>query len=201
MKKNIALRLASGLMLSCLLSTCVISGTFAKYVSTYDGSDSARVAKWTFGNMTELAVDMFDGKYTNTDGDITVQAGTNVVAPGTSKEVTIQVLPAAAEAPEVAYNFNIDVSTSAETSADLLAKLVWKLDGVKVGTNGTFAELQTAINDLDGDYEAGVLPDDTSFTVAWEWPAEVDNAGDTALGSAGTAKLEVVFSVTATQNV
>ena len=197
MKKNIALRLASGLMLSCLLSTCVISGTFAKYVSTYDGSDSARVAKWTFGNMTELEVDMFDGEYTN----VKSKDATNVVAPGTSKEVTIDVLPAAAEAPEVAYSFNIDVSTSDDTNADLLGKLVWKLDGTKVGTNGTFAELQAAINDLDGDYAAGELPSDTSFTVAWEWPAEVDNAGDTALGSAGTAKLEVVFSVTATQKV
>ena len=46
MKKNIAMRLASGIMLASLLSTCVISGTFAKYTSSYTASDTATIAKW-----------------------------------------------------------------------------------------------------------------------------------------------------------
>ena len=46
MKKNRMMRLASILLVATLMSTCTISGTFAKYVTTASGSDTARVAKW-----------------------------------------------------------------------------------------------------------------------------------------------------------
>ena len=46
MKKNKMLRIASILLVVTLLSTCVISGTFAKYVTKAEGIDAARVAKW-----------------------------------------------------------------------------------------------------------------------------------------------------------
>lgn len=46
MKKNRMLRLASALLILTLLTTSVIGGTFAKYVSTGSVSDTARVAKW-----------------------------------------------------------------------------------------------------------------------------------------------------------
>ena len=44
MKKNKAMRLASALMVLTLLTTCVISSTFAKYTTSANGEDSARVA-------------------------------------------------------------------------------------------------------------------------------------------------------------
>ena len=46
MKTNKMMRLASVLLVAVLLSTCAISGTFAKYVTTKEASDSARVAKF-----------------------------------------------------------------------------------------------------------------------------------------------------------
>ena len=46
MKKNRMMRLASVLLVLCLLTTSVISGTFAKYTSTVAAYDSAKVAKW-----------------------------------------------------------------------------------------------------------------------------------------------------------
>ena len=46
MKKNRMMRVASALLVAVLLTTCAISGTFAKYVTTESGSDFARVAKW-----------------------------------------------------------------------------------------------------------------------------------------------------------
>ena len=46
MKKNIMMRLSALLLVAVLLTTCVISGTFAKYVTTGTATDSARVAKW-----------------------------------------------------------------------------------------------------------------------------------------------------------
>lgn len=46
MKKNKFMRIASVLLIVTLLSTSVISGTFAKYTTEAEGSDSATVAKW-----------------------------------------------------------------------------------------------------------------------------------------------------------
>ena len=46
MKKNKMMRIASVLLVAVLLSTCAISGTFAKYVTQVSGNDSARVARW-----------------------------------------------------------------------------------------------------------------------------------------------------------
>lgn len=46
MKKNKWMRLASVLLVLCLITTCTVSGTYAKYVSADSAIDTARVAKW-----------------------------------------------------------------------------------------------------------------------------------------------------------
>lgn len=46
MKKNKTMRAASALLVAALLSTSIISGTFAKYTTGASAQDSARVAKW-----------------------------------------------------------------------------------------------------------------------------------------------------------
>ena len=46
MKKNKRMRTASGLMIAALLTTSMISGTFAKYTTADAAQDSARAAKW-----------------------------------------------------------------------------------------------------------------------------------------------------------
>ena len=191
MKKNVMMRVASALLVAVLMTTCAISGTFAKYTTTASGSDTARVAKWGF-ETNSIAIDMFDGQYSN------VNAATNVVAPGTTKTATITFAPTAGT-PEVAYTF--DVNVTVETSNDaLVAKLVWKLNGAKAGENGTFAELVAAVNEAcDKDYAPGETPENIS--IGWEWPFEVNDAGnesDTVLGN-GADTLEVTVTYTATQ--
>ena len=194
MKKNIMMRVASALLIAVLLTTCAISGTFAKYVTSASGNDVARVAKWGFGTTT-LAVDMFDGTYNNVaSGD-----SANVVAPGTTKTATIELIPAEQGTPEVQYTFNADV-TAVGSSTDLLAKLKWKLND---GSFGTFAELQSAVNTLfDRTYAAGELPTKT-ITITWEWPFNENDsdasATDTLFGNDGTLTLNIVFAFTATQ--
>lgn len=93
MKKNKMMRIASVLLIAVLMTTCAISGTFAKYVTSAEGTDSARVAKW--GVEIEATGVMFNDSYkdeattysANETGDaITVQAdteGTKILAPGT----------------------------------------------------------------------------------------------------------------------
>ena len=47
MKKNAMLKIAAVLLVAVLLTTCAISSTFAKYVSSYESTaETARVAKW-----------------------------------------------------------------------------------------------------------------------------------------------------------
>jgi hypothetical protein len=62
MKKNKMMRLASLLLVCVLLTTSVISGTFAKYTTSYTANDTARVAKWGFDQAT-LSFDLFAATY------------------------------------------------------------------------------------------------------------------------------------------
>ena len=89
MKKNKMMRIASVLLIAVLMTTCAISGTFAKYVTDASSADSARVAKWgvTITGVTGDANQMFAKEYADNDGTyngVSVASSVNVVAPGTS---------------------------------------------------------------------------------------------------------------------
>lgn len=91
MKKNTMMRIASFLLIAVLLSTSAISGTYAKYVTSDNASDTARVAK--FGVVATVDGTLFAKNYLNATGgntpadagELTVksQSAANVVAPGT----------------------------------------------------------------------------------------------------------------------
>ena len=87
MKKNRMMRAASALLVAVLLTTCTISGTFAKYVTEATGSDSARVAKWGV-TVVVAGSELFDDQYTDTTNGVTVKSldAQKVVAPGTSSK-------------------------------------------------------------------------------------------------------------------
>ena len=78
-KSRTLFSLMSIALLFTLISTCLMSGTLAKYTSTATGSDSARVAKWGFDGIN--TVDIFKLAY-----DSTVDAAVKVVAPGTGNQ-------------------------------------------------------------------------------------------------------------------
>jgi len=87
MKKNLMMRAASVLLVAVMLTTCAISGTFAKYVTSDNSTDSARVAKWGV-SVVASGDDLFNNEYTDATNGLTVKSKTpeneNVVAPGTS---------------------------------------------------------------------------------------------------------------------
>lgn len=95
MKKNVMMRTASALLVLVLLTTCIISGTFAKYITSAEGSDSARVAK--FGVEVTASGSMFSKHYNNATGGngiATTVTGSvdssnddNIFAPGTKGEM------------------------------------------------------------------------------------------------------------------
>ena len=121
MKKNRTLKLASGLLILCLITTCAISTTLAKYTTGGSAADTARVAKW--GVEVSASGTMFGTAYQDTivkngDANATVQSNfnpsylANVVAPGTKNETGIQIKIFGQ--PEVAFNLSAEVTQAAK---------------------------------------------------------------------------------------
>lgn len=89
MKKNKMMRIASVLLIVTLLSTCAISGTFAKYVVKGTGDSEARVAKWGI----EISMNgdtLFANRYAKSDTGrgvaVLAKGQYDVVAPGTNSD-------------------------------------------------------------------------------------------------------------------
>lgn len=141
MQKNKMMRLGSGLLVLTMLTTCIISGTFAKYVTGDEKSDSARVAKW--GVTTNISGALFGAHYNDFKaaeganqiaagyiGSVDSHAGTvdetaeeeNIVAPGTKSEnMTISI----AGTPEVSGEIAVTVDdTDTSNFSD-----IWLQDG------------------------------------------------------------------------
>ena len=117
MKKNRIMRVFSVLLALTLISTCAISGTFAKYVTRAEGEDAARVAKW--GVLVTVQGGAFADKYAASDeayledgGEYSVVSsvqGEKVVAPGTSAEEADMALVATVKGtPEVAARYTLE---------------------------------------------------------------------------------------------
>ncbi|MBR6599807.1 MAG: hypothetical protein IKK88_05855, partial [Oscillospiraceae bacterium] len=66
MKKNNSMRAAGGLMIATMLTTSIVSGTYAKYVTSDSATDTARVAK--FGVTVEASGSLFDTTYMSSEG-------------------------------------------------------------------------------------------------------------------------------------
>lgn len=122
MKKNKSMRAAGGLMIATLLSTSIVSGTYAKYVTSDSAKDSARVAK--FGVEVEADGTLFGKNYLEADNNnptdettgITVKSlsdpADNVVAPGT-KNGTGMTFSVTGQ-PEVDVTVKIDIKNTSD---------------------------------------------------------------------------------------
>lgn len=227
MRKNKMMRAASGLLVAVLLSTCAISGTFAKYTTSANGTDSARVAKWGFQSATVTLNDLFKSAYdVTTNPTVKSDDDADVIAPGTTNSGTFDFTYGGADinddskkddAPEVAYKFT--VSTEGSTIATDIEKntnIQWKLDD---GNWGTWDDMIAAIKNLSGaatgtqQYEPGQLPEAfkkagaNTHTVYWRWLFETSgndmdaqDVKDTTMGNKETLdEVKLQITITATQ--
>ena len=192
MKKNTMMRVASALLVAVLMTTCAISGTFAKYISTGTGYDTARVAEWNIKLEGEAMEDTFTFDLFNTvkdsngtDNETDVKTGENetIIAPGTSG------------------SFEINLKNESEVNAKYaVAYTVTNANNIpvefKIGNGNWTPELPT----LNASDVALAMGDSADVTVEWRWVYEagVDPA-DTALGLNGTATIQVDATVTVTQ--
>ncbi|MBR5471284.1 MAG: hypothetical protein IKU81_04085 [Oscillibacter sp.] len=211
MRKNRMMRAASALLVAVLMTTCTISGTFAKYVTSVESQDAARVAKWGFEPVAMDITGLFDKVYDAGAADYTVESAVDVIAPGTQGSAQFAFAYDEANginAPEVDYTFKVD--TTGSEIADSIkgnANIQWKLDGNDYTDWDTFIGQIQAL-DGDEDYEAGELPAafgtaDNTHTVYWRWIFTTGNASDvtdTTMGNADElANVKLCIKITATQ--
>ena len=211
MFKNKYIKLASILLMLCLITTCGVSGTFAKYTTGGTATDSARVAKWGV-NVTVTGDDAFKTTY----GTTVKSSGTHkVVAPGTSGSLGSVTITGT---PEVAVNVTYDVTLTLTGWTDgtndycplvfTIGGETYGLTGIKTSskatpthTYGTIAQLisavEGAIEGINNSYAAGTnLSGKGNISASWEWAfSGNDDAKDTALGTALTPPT-VEFSLT-----
>ncbi len=210
MKKNVMMRLSALLLVAVLLTTCVISGTFAKYVTSGEAGDEARVAKWGV-TVTVTGDEAFGTKYNDAieaEGTKVISAnGDNVLAPGTNGTLGSVTISGA---PEVRVSVAVDLTITLtgweirvtdtnsdgdideDDDAEFYCPLVIS-DGTTTlnGTDYTSAAAFKAAIELLVDSAAAEVAANTSLarsvTLTWAWAFDVDDVKDTALGDLATA--------------
>ena len=208
MKKNVMMRVASVMLVLVLMTSSVISGTFAKYVTTNNGSDKARVATWGVDVTvagTTFADAYIDEKVAYSEASTVLSAieGDDVVAPGTEgkmaafdikgkPEVDVKVTYAAElnlanwEIKDTAVYCPIIITVvRTENATGTTNTEVFKMGGAIDTTAKLEEAVEAYINNAAVTYTAGTdlsaVNDD--IVISWEWPYESGNdPADTALG-------------------
>ncbi len=199
MKKNVMMRAASALLVAVLLTTCAISGTFAKYTTSASAEDSARVAKFgvqitangsMFSKNYEAAADG-NGMATEVKGSVDSSNTDNIFAPGTKGEMASMTLTGTPEVKvEVTYAGTVDLGDNwlAKQDKDSAESYYCPLK-VTVGTTEMYgldydsadafeAAIKAAIDGTSKQYAA--LTDLSaqgadSLAISWEWAFEGEN--------------------------
>ena len=219
MKKNNTMRVAAGLAVAALLSTCLVSGTFAKYTTSGTSSDSARVAK--FGVTITGGGNAFSTTYNN--NTIKSSNEDKVVAPGAEGSLSAATLTGTPEVKVAVSNevTKLDLENWTVDGAFYcpLKVTVAATDGKDTVIDGTsytdsdkfVTAIKNAVKAYTATYEANIdlSGSDTkvSPTIKWEWAfdtsADADKK-DTKLGDAAAAgtsvpKIDLEVTTTVTQ--
>ena len=226
-KSGKTMRLAGLLLVLVLVTSCFVGGTFAKYVTSGEATDTARVAK--FGvEITTGTNTMFKTAYTKDDTSTTSASITNsvestdkVVAPGTKGEMAKMTLTGKPEvAVHVSYAATLKLEGWTVNTTEEYCPIVFTVAGTKykIGDTGITnvsdlkSKVEAAIKDYSKNYAAGTdlsTVGAESLAISWEWPFETgaddsakaaNNVKDTALGNATTpATIELSVTTTVTQ--
>lgn len=178
-----------------LCSLTLVSSTWAKYTSTASGTDSARVAKWSWQYNTydtdKVLIDLFnDSKVYELDvnnnpsieADLHVAQGEALIAPGTGGKFALEVTNNSEVTGKVAFDFEV-------TGADV--PLEFKVD------NGDWS---SNLSDISSENVA--MGATKTVTIYWRWlyerganesEIEANDKADTVLGIASET---VTVSVT-----
>ena len=200
MKKQRFFMLGIITVLVAVLSLTFVSSTFAKYTSTVNGSDSARVAKWQFKfNTSDITLDSvedadqeitFNLFNTLTSESSVSQTDGTIIAPGTSGSFTFNISNLSEVTAQYALDYSV-VNTANIPVEYSLDNSTWSksIDSLDVTASDA-----TKLVYLTGKSE--------DITVYWRWAFYENEAGDQAdtnLGIKGTDTIEVTLKVILTQ--
>lgn len=215
MKRNKLFLLGLFVVFAAVLSLSLVSSTFARYTTSNNATDSARVAKWGV-DVTTTSYAMFAETYAKTEAttfDNTVESTEKVVAPGTNGTLSSINLEGT---PEVAVKVTFVAEltlTNWEVDSDVYCPLVFTVNGTEYkidATNTTTALLEVAVEEAiagyTAEYEAGTdlsgAADDIAVSWAWAIGDGSTDVKDTALGdaaadgNAATVSLKITCTVT-----
>ncbi len=208
MKKHNVMRVASAMAVVTLLSSSLISGTLAKYVSTkMSTGDAATVAKWSVKAGSDNSAlnditgtdswtfDVFNTVY-DTDGtSMEADVAGGRIAPGTSGYVDLYVK----NDSEVTATYNIGFKSTNDGEIPLKYAIAAILGGnaKRPADDDEWTDnILTLTKSSDLEARAATV----GYRLYWKW--DFDNSRDTedtALGIDGTATATVTATVTATQ--
>ncbi len=213
--KNRFMRAAMLILALVLVSTCAVGGTFAKYQTTGNDSESARVAKWGV-EIENNNFDLFNTKYdiaeANTAvGQYSVSAEAEVVAPGTTGTLTSLSVSGTPEvAVSVTYDAELTLANWAVENNAYYCPIVITVGGEN-GTSfkgsdyesmTTFeAAVEAEIEKCTADYAPNTaLTNVAAPVVSWSWAYGTEYANDTYLGdqAANNNAATIALTITAT---
>jgi hypothetical protein len=203
-KNKNTFRVAALLLVACLISSVMLSGTFAKYTSEYAGQDTALVARWSFEALggtlatqdpTEIELALFNHVYNTHINRTAADEETYIIAPGVSGDFTIQMAYLA--------DVDADVEITFQESGDLSGQnfpIEYSADGGSTWV--AYDELAeefidqiittgiTDPNETDNTFRIAKVDDtddvNISETILWRWPYYVNDDSDdvdTGLGA------------------
>ena len=205
-KKNYnSIKIFAILLLIVMLVLMMIVGTYAKYTTEVEGSDSAVVAKWAWQindddvskNDTEFAFNLFDTIKDTADGNNETDVKATKIAPGTMGAFEIKV----ENLSEVNANYNL---TLKETKGQDVsnAKIEYSIIGTDEATDWTTAINTFNLTNTMLDMETG----SKTLTVYWRWvysPSVAQDDADTAVGFAAAnsaSDVDKTITIEATLN-
>lgn len=213
MRKDVLVRLAGLAIMLTLISSALVSGTYAKYTQAVTGSDTARVAKFAFNltsgtttaTQSQVGEASFDIFSTTDTGLYNSGAGASFIAPGTTGTLQLDV--------DNLSEVNVSVAFAlAETFTNMPAgvakiPLYYTIEGDDQRYSDTLAGVYDDSTDSDTSYKTlaelgsalaaslpasnGTVAQSKTVTLNWTWPfaAQAGVTGqsdpdDTALGIA-----------------
>lgn len=221
MKKKMTV--LGGLLLAALVSAYSVCGTYAKYISSIDFADEARVAKWDFkvngenpAAFNNFDIDLFKESYEIKGIDhqfvVSSEPGVKVVAPGTEGKYAL-ALTGTAETNYTVLLDNVEVENTIKTTdkdGNEYSPIKFSLT-----VGGTARLTDVSIDDLKAELEKlydgqAVYPANHTLNeelvISWKWAFEQDtnvdeyDALDTYLAQEqGTVSVKFGVTITQTQ--
>lgn len=203
------------LVMLVTISAYSVSGTYAKYTSSFEATDSARVAKWAFvvdkkeGETQDFTFDLFstvkdeDGTEEN---DVKKGTDENIIAPGTSGSFDI----ALTNNSEVTAKADIYFEKTADSANVPLDYRITYTAADGTETTTEWSSDVTKLNIVDAMSNIN-MNGNATVKVEWKWAFErgtvtdpkvatTESEADTALGSAADAQnIAIKATVVASQ--